>query len=250
MPPAPSRTPESLWLVRHAESEGNLADVRAREERAERLQLQARDPDMPLSRLGEQQADALGAALGALPADQRPTVVLCSPYERAYRTACRAVDAGRLGLEPVRDERLRERDLGVLDGYTGQGIRAAFPDEAARRDWVGKFYYRPPGGESWADVAGRFRAVLDLVERRYAGERVLVVSHQAVLMCARYVLEALTEQEILHIDRREQLANAGLLRYRYAPDGQPCLETVNDTTHLDRQDTPVTEEPDAATTPG
>ena len=35
-----------------------------------------------------------------------------------------------------------------------------YPDEAKRRDLLGKFYYRPPGGESWADVALRIRSVL------------------------------------------------------------------------------------------
>ena len=43
---------------------------------------------------------------------------------------------------------------------TGAGIREQYPDEAQRRDLLGKFYYRPPGGESWADVALRIRSLL------------------------------------------------------------------------------------------
>ena len=58
------------------------------------------------------------------------------------------------------DERLRERDFGAFDGMTGAGIREQYPDEAKRRDLLGKFYYRPPGGESWADVALRIRSLL------------------------------------------------------------------------------------------
>lgn len=245
MPAAPE-LPESLWLVRHAESEGNLADTRAQQAGEHRLELQARDADMPLSRTGEEQADALGRSWRDLPAGDRPTLVLSSPYERAWRTARRAVDAAGLDIDLVRDERLRERDLGVLDGWTKRGIEAKFPDEAERRAWVGKFYYRPPGGESWADVAGRFRAVVDTVERRFAGERLLFVTHQAVMMVARYVLENLTEQEVLDIDHRERIANTGVIRYRYV-DGAPQLEDVNDTGHLDVGDAPVTKEPDAAT---
>lgn len=245
MPSRTQLTPASLWLVRHAESEGNLADRRAREARAERLELQARDADMPLSPTGEEQADALGRHLARLPDAQRPTVLLSSPYERAYRTAVRASDAGGLGLDPIRDERLRERDLGALDGFTSTGIRSRFPEEAARRDWVGKFYYRPPGGESWADVAGRVRAVLEMLERRFAGERILVVSHQAVVMVARYALEELTEAQILHVDRHEQVPNTGVVRYDYV-DGVARLRAAGDVSHLDEQDAPVTEEPDAA----
>ncbi|MBA2768006.1 MAG: histidine phosphatase family protein [Sporichthyaceae bacterium] len=236
--------PQTLWLLRHAESEGNLADTRAQDAGADRLELQARDADMPLSSAGEEQADALGRSWRQLAEGQRPTVVLSSPYERAFRTATRAVAAAGFDIDVVRDERLRERDLGQLDGYTKQGIEAHFPGEAERRVWVGKFYYRPPGGESWADVAGRVRAVVDAVERRYVGERLLLVTHQAVMMVARYVLENLTEQEILDLDAGERIANTGVIRYRYV-DGVPSLESFNDTSHLDVADAPMTEEPDA-----
>jgi broad specificity phosphatase PhoE len=244
VPAASADLPESLWLVRHAESEGNLADLRAHQAKAERLELQARDADMPLSPTGERQAMALGRAWRELPANERPTVVLCSPYERALRTADLAVAAAELGLDLVRDERLRERDLGVLDGYTKHGIERHFPQEAQRRSWVGKFYYRPPGGESWADVAGRVRAVVDAVERRYVGERLVLVTHQAVMMLARYVLENLSEAQILDLDATEQIANTGVVRYTYV-DGAPVLKLANDTSHLDEVSTPVTEEPDA-----
>jgi broad specificity phosphatase PhoE len=243
VPPAPT-TPRALWLLRHAESEGNLADTRAREAGEDRLELQARDADMPLSGTGEDQAAALGRAWRQRGADDAPTVVVTSPYERAYRTAEIAVRASGLELDLHRDERLRERDLGVLDGFTKRGITQHFPDEAQRRDWVGKFYYRPPGGESWADVAGRVRAVLDSVEQKYAGERLLVVTHQAVMMLGRYVLENLTEREVLDIDAHEQIANTAVVRYRYEK-GVPVLEAFNDVSHLDQPDTPVTEEPDA-----
>lgn len=242
--PALPSVPRSLWFLRHAESEGNVADARAAESGAERLELQARDADMPLSKTGAEQATALGRHWRSLAPEQRPTVVLCSPYERAYRTAELAVEAASLDVELLRDERLRERDLGVLDGYTKRGITAHFPQEAERRDWVGKFYYRAPGGESWADVAGRLRTVVDTVERKYAGERVLMVTHQAVMMLARYILENLTEREILEIDAGERISNTGLVRYRY-DDGVPVLEAFDDVSHLDDRKPPVTEEPDA-----
>jgi broad specificity phosphatase PhoE len=41
---------------------------------------------------------------------------------------------------PIRvDERLRDRELGVLDLLTMQGVKARFPQEAERRRWLGKF---------------------------------------------------------------------------------------------------------------
>jgi broad specificity phosphatase PhoE len=237
--------PRSLCLVRHAESEGNLADTRAQDAGAERLELVARDADMPLSETGRAQAEALGRHWAQLPEDARPTVVLTSPYERASRTAEIALAAAGQDIEAVRDERLRERDLGALDGLTKHGIERQFPAEAQRRAWVGKFYYRPPGGESWADVAGRVRAVVDAAERRYPDERLVLVTHQAVVMVSRYVLERLTEQQILEVDAHERIGNTAQVRYEYV-HGEPRLVAFNDVGHLEERDAPVTEEPDAA----
>ena len=137
-----------------------------------------------------------------------------------------------------RDERLRERDLGLLDGFTRYGIEAQFPEEAQRRAHLGKFYYRPPGGESWADVAGRVRAVLEGQSPR-DGERLLVVTHQAVLMLFRYVLEHLDEPQVLEIDRDQGVANTSLTVYAGRP-GDLSLRTVGDVGHLERGDVPVT----------
>ena len=125
-----------------------------------------------------------------------------SPYLRAAETA-RIASRGTPGnsIEVVLDERLREREFGVLDRLTRAGIEARFPEEAEARARVGKFYYRPPGGESWCDVALRVRSMLDTVGREHAGERVLVVAHEVVIYVFRYVLERLSEAELLELNR-------------------------------------------------
>ena len=238
--------PSVLWLVRHAESQGNVADARAIEAGAPRLELDVRDPDVPLSDTGRRQAEALGAWLRDLPAEQRPTALLSSPFTRAADTAQVAVKVSELDL-PIRfDERLRERDFGAFDGMTGAGIREKYPDEAGRRDLLGKFYYRPPGGESWADVALRIRSLLATEGLRHDCERLLIVAHQAVIMVFRYVLEELTEQELLAVDREQQVANASLTRYERDPDGGFRLISFNQVEHIEAEDEDVTREPDAA----
>jgi 2,3-bisphosphoglycerate-dependent phosphoglycerate mutase len=234
----------SLWWLRHAESTGNLADLAAHDAKAARLELTHRDPDVPLSDAGREQAQALGSAWQHLAPNERPTMVVSSPYERAAQTAQIAMDTAGWDIPLVRDERLRERDLGMLDGYTHTGIEDEFPQEAERRAWLGKFYYRPPGGESWADVAGRVRSVLTDVTKRDGGAHVLLVTHQAVILLARYVLENLTEKQILEVDSSERLANTALTRYE-ADAGSWRLVAYNDTAHLDDRDAPVTDEPDA-----
>ncbi len=239
--------PSVLWLVRHGESMGNVADAQAQQTKSGRLDLDVRDPDVPLSDTGRAQAEALGKWLAGLPEDERPTAVLSSPFNRALTTAQLAT--GELGIRIRTDERLRERDFGAFDGMTGAGIREQFPDEAKRRDLLGKFYYRPPGGESWADVALRIRSVLATEGLRYDNERLVVVAQQAVIMVFRYVLEELTEQELLVVDKEEQVANASLTRYDRHADGDLRLTTFNEVEHQVAEAEDVTEEPDAAPTP-
>ena len=64
--------PQVVWLVRHGESMGNVADAHAQKPKAGRLELDVRDPDVPLSDTGRSQAEALGKWLAGLPEDERP----------------------------------------------------------------------------------------------------------------------------------------------------------------------------------
>jgi broad specificity phosphatase PhoE len=228
---APRPGPVELVLVRHGESVGNVADRDARRRGAGRLTLDARDADVELSDLGAEQAAAVGRHLAAMAQDVRPTVLLSSPYRRAADTARAAV--GDLDLPITLDERLRERDLGAFDGMTGAGIREEYPEEAQRRQRTGKLYYRPPGGESWCDVALRVRSVLDTARLDHEGARLWVFTHQAVIMAFRFVLEQLTEEELLAIDRDTPVANCSMTTYRRDGDGVLRLDSFGDTTAVD-----------------
>jgi broad specificity phosphatase PhoE len=243
-----SAWPAAVDLVRHGESEGNLADQRAHDLGAPRLELTHRDADVELSPTGLDQAAALGEWLSLRDPNLQPTVVMSSPYARALRTAEAAIDGGDLDVPLVVDERLRERDLGLLDGMTGLGVRQEYPEEAERRRRLGKLYYRPPYGESWCDVALRIRDVLRDLRESYAGERVLITSHQAVIMNFRFVLEGLTERELLAVDAGPPLTNCSLTRYVRGPHGL-ALEVFNDPQTMASMGEKVTKEPDADPVP-
>src|SRR5437763_9194145 len=81
------RWPERLWIVRHGESAGNVARNAAMAAGLAEIDIALRDADVPLSGLGEQQSRALGRWFAAMPSDERPNVVLVSPYRRAQQTA-------------------------------------------------------------------------------------------------------------------------------------------------------------------
>ncbi len=242
MRPRWSSGPDTITLVRHGESLGNLADAAAREAEAELLDLDERDADVALSDTGREQAQAVGRWMDRSPEDWRPTTVLSSPYRRAADTARLVTE--HTDLSVTLDERLRERDLGVLDGLTGRGMRARHPEEAERRKKLGKFYYQPPSGESWADVVLRVRSLLADLRHGYDGDRVWVFTHQAVIMAFRYVLEGLEEEPLLEIDREIQIPNVSLTRFVRAGDVFD-LERFADTCAVDEHDADVTHEESA-----
>ncbi|HEY3112978.1 MAG TPA: histidine phosphatase family protein [Gemmatimonadaceae bacterium] len=244
--------PDLLYVVRHGESAGNVARDAALEAGDARIDIDIRDVDVPLSDLGQRQAIAVGRWFGALPLDRRPNVVLTSPYLRSRHTASLIAETAGMKSDSyslIVDERLREKEFGILDRLTAVGIRKHFPDQAEFRRLLGKFYHRPPGGESWCDVILRLRSATEMLSREYYGERVLIVCHAVVVLCMRYIVEHLTESELLAIDKKAEIANCSVTLYEYdetlGPRGNLRLELFNFVAPLEEAGAPVTSEPDA-----
>jgi len=78
--------------------------------------------------------------------------------------------------------------------------------------------------------------------------RVLVVCHQVVVLCFRYVLERMTEPQILAIDAAVDLANCSLTAYERAGDRLE-LRRFNFVAPLLEEGAPVTTEPDVPVEP-
>jgi len=220
---------ELAWLgvIRHGQSEGNVAAQWAEAVGAEMVDVDLADAEVPLTATGREQAAAIGRWLDALPPDERPEVIVTSPYRRAQETA--EIAAGPYPL--LVDERLRDRELGVLDRLTRRGVDARMPEEAARRRRLGRIYYRPPGGESWADVALRLRAALGDLRRDHADRRVLTVAHEAVACVLRYLVEGLTLAELVELSAGGGLDNGSLTAWART-DGALKLVCWNDVSHL------------------
>jgi 2,3-bisphosphoglycerate-dependent phosphoglycerate mutase len=240
-------TVRELILVRHGQSEGNVAAEAAARDRLDKIEVPARDPDVVLSETGRKQATALGKWLGALSEDERPGAVWSSPYRRARETAEIALEVCGVRLDFRIDERLRDRDMGITDMLTRTGIRERHPEEAERRSWIGKFYYRPPGGESWADVAFRVRSVLTDLAGSEKEERVLVSAHDVVLLLFCYVAEGLDEETVLERSRTNGLRNAAvsrIVRDEESPTGW-TVTVYNEDSHLREYGADVTDQPGA-----
>ena len=232
-----------LWLLRHGQSQGNVIRDSTQAE-AEALDIPDRDMDVPLSSLGRRQAEAFGEWLGQVAPERRPQTVISSPYRRAIETARLVASAARLDLPIQSDERLRERDLGLMDMLTLRGFTARYPDEAAHRTRLGKFYYRPPGGESWVDVALRCRSVRDSIAREHAGRQVLLVTHEVAIIVFRYLLESLDENDALGLSQDAAISNCSLTAYSRNDRGELAPDLVDWTVPLEERQIPASESPD------
>ena len=230
---------KELWLARHGESIGNVAASRAEVEGLEVIPLDVRDADVPLSATGREQALALGEWLAARRGELDAYWV--SPYLRARETLAIALGGDGQDAAIVVDERIRDRELGVLDLLTRRGVARLHPEEMARRQHLGKFYHRPPGGESWADVALRLRSFLrDALNG--PEERALLVAHDAVVMLVLYVLLPMGEEELLDFATEHVVLNASVTHLTRGERGWE-LAAFSDVGHLRREGADVTAHP-------
>ncbi|MBI2121587.1 MAG: histidine phosphatase family protein [Candidatus Sungbacteria bacterium] len=177
-----------------------------------------RDADYPLSAKGLTQAkkaaDFLKKQYGSF------DVIFSSPFVRAEKTA-RIVAEKFIDANFVIEERIREKEFGIADGLTAEELNKFYPREYERKQKEKKYYYRPPGGESYPDVNLRLWSFLNTLVREHARSKVLIVSHSAVMLCFRKLLEKLNEADLLRIDKEDELKNCGIISYRYDPRLKP-----------------------------
>jgi broad specificity phosphatase PhoE len=139
----------ALWLLRHGETEWS------REGR------HTGRTDIALTEQGEQQAAALAPLLARL----SPVLVLCSPRQRALRTA----ELAGLRVDEVVDD-LAEWDYGDYEGMTTPEIQRTVPG------WT-VFTHGAPGGETAAEVAARADRVLARAAAALPDGPVVLVAH-------------------------------------------------------------------------
>ena len=204
----PSPEPRSLLIVRHGRTGAN----------ARGLLLGREDP--PLDEVGEAQAAALAAAVAG--GRFGPvTAVVASPLLRAQQTAGHV--AGELGLPVLTDERLIEIDYGELEGTPVSGV-----PESTWREWRADVHFRPPKGESLAELGERVRECCeDWAVREPAGGTVVLVSHVSPIKAA--VAWALGVDD--GISWRAHLDTASITRVLLRGD-RPVLSLFNDTAHV------------------
>jgi len=183
--------PIDLVLVRHGESEGNLAQQLSKQgdDSLWTDDFQRRHTSRyRLTELGVEQAESAGAWIKSN-IGQSFDRYYCSEYVRAMETA------SILNFENAQwllEFFLREQDRGVL-GSTSHMKREKNYKQLMEKKKYDAFYWTPPGGESVATACLRVEKFLTTLRSSCSGFRVLVVCHGNIMVGFRVRLERMSQ---------------------------------------------------------
>jgi broad specificity phosphatase PhoE len=176
-----------LYFIRHGETDFNVAQ-----------RLQGRSETRLNARGRAQSREIAGVLRDLFERDRRQPsdyTYVSSPLLRARETM--ELLRSDLGLDPnayAIDDRLAEISYGEWEGFTLPQIQARDPGVLQRRD-RDKWDFRPPGGESYREVAERVAAWYATVRRD-----TVLAAHGGVARALMANLHILPEEEATHAD--------------------------------------------------
>ncbi|NTW28189.1 MAG: histidine phosphatase family protein [Coriobacteriia bacterium] len=150
----------TIYLMRHGDS------------RPDSVRRFIGQTDHALNDRGRAQAEAWGVKLSGTALHD----ILCSDLKRSIETA--QIIGEQTGTPLTVLPELREIGLGSWDGMPIDEVRRRFPQEYALRG-ADIEHYRPPSGESFADLSGRMLPAFESAVRRSQGD-LLIVGHAGV----------------------------------------------------------------------
>jgi alpha-ribazole phosphatase/probable phosphoglycerate mutase len=199
----------TLYLIRHGETEGS-------EEKRYKGTI-----DVSLSENGKKQimksAEFIERTLSS--AGARMKAVYSSNLVRASKSA--EIIAGHLGVNPIVDADLRERDFGIWEGMSFEEIDKEYPDDF--RAWAkNPLRFSPMGGESTLEVKERVMGALRKILDRHAGEIVAVVGHGGVNRVALCDFMGMPLEHIFRIE--QEFACVNIVEFY---DSYPVVKLLN-----------------------
>jgi NAD+ kinase len=209
--------PIELVLVRHGESEGNVANHASKRGDNSHFTHEFRsrhNSSWRLTPLGVEQAQAAGLWLKENINEGVFDGNFVSSYARARQTA------GKLDLPEALwrvDDQLREQEWGMLDVMTDEERWKDYP-HAMRLKKINPYYWSAQGGENMSGVGMRLRSgIIDTLHREYSEKTVVLVSHGNVMWSLRYMLERMLPEQYLALgeshDPHERINNCQILHY-------------------------------------
>jgi broad specificity phosphatase PhoE len=204
-----------LYLIRHGESESNVA----------RREGRLSDYDPPLTAVGRQQAERVGERLAQYGVD----AVYASPLQRAYDTGNEV--AKRLGMKVTVIDDLQEINEPLRERGEAFDENLPLPEGVTHDDIKRKFEADPtwdnlPGSESSAHFRTRIVRAMDQIVAECPGKKVAVACHGGVIQS--YVAHVLG----LRSDFVVYAFNASITSIRAAGDRR-VIWRLNDLAHLE-----------------
>ncbi len=198
----------TVYAVRHGETEWNLAG---------RPQGHL---NSSLTEAGEMQARLVGKSLR----DRGIRFIYSSDLGRAVQTA--EIIGEALNLEVQLDSRLRERNLGPIQGLARADIHARYPEHSALVDSQDPDRALPEAETPREHYDRCVKGATELAAR-HPGDCILIVAHGGVLRSFFYHTIGIE----LHEPRRFSIFNAAINCFSISGDSWR-LDTWGDTAHL------------------
>ncbi|MDP2683835.1 MAG: phosphoglycerate mutase family protein [bacterium] len=208
--------PAILALVRHGKSEGNVVKKRSKQGHNEAFTNESfRNRHSSNFRLVEEGRKQLALSGKWIKEN------LCLYFDRYYVSQyIRAMESGvYLDLPDATwftDFNLRERDWGDMDVISEDEKNNAFAESIRKRD-INSFFWRPPNGESIAQVCLRVDRVIDTLHRECDGKKVIIVSHGELMWAWRIRLERMSTERYFGLDNskdpKDHIDNGHILIY-------------------------------------
>jgi len=172
-----------VTLMRHGESEVNV----------NKMWSDNRE-DFPLTDKGRNMVkDFAGRHL------TKPDIILTSPLLRTKQTSELLKEVFQGGVEIEVEERLAEMKFGAWEGKTTDSEEVAKGMEQFRLLYGSEEHFTTPraeGAESFADLAGRLKPLVEEIQEKYRGKSVMLVAHGAVLRTLELLLRGLPGKRI------------------------------------------------------
>jgi len=175
--------------------------------------------DIPLNKIGKQQAIALAHALREEHFEQ----IYSSTLQRALDTA--AVIKANRKISLITDPRLREINFGVFEGLTFSEAKTQYPTMLSA--WLDNYDQPPDEGELFSSLTERVCSFLGDLKMIEAPQTKLIVSHGG---CLREIIRLLLGQpRERHWSFQFDLASISEV---HVYDNYSTILRINDTQHL------------------
>lgn len=151
-----SPTNNEYFTMRHGEADSNILNI---------LSSSPEKTEINLTNKGKLQTQKAAKLLKK----EKLDLVISSPLKRTTETA--KIIAEYCGIEYSTDERLREYDFGSMNGKPVEEFESFIGGQE------GKFANAPEGAENAIQVRKRMIELVNELEKKYKGKRILLISH-------------------------------------------------------------------------